>query len=49
MMSMDCENMMSGPGGMLMMIAMGLFWVLLLAVLLLAAAALLKYLRSGRK
>lgn len=29
-----------------MMLAMGLFWILLLAVLVLAIAALVKYLRS---
>lgn len=45
-MDMDHGSMMSGPGGTMMMIGMGLFWLLLIAVLILAAAALLKYLRS---
>lgn len=48
MMQMDCANMMSGAGGIMMMAGMGLLWLLLLAVLLLATAALVKYLRSGR-
>jgi len=46
-MNMNCMEMMAGRGGGLMMIGMGLIWVLILAVLLLAAAALIKYLRSG--
>ena len=42
------SGMMDGMGGM--MAGMGLGWLLLLAVLVLAAAALLKYLFfSGRK
>jgi hypothetical protein len=32
-----------------MMLAMGLIWVLVVVVLTLSAAALIKYLRSGRK
>lgn len=32
-----------------MMLAMGLIWVLVVVVLILSAAALIKYLRSGRK
>ena len=47
MMDVDCANMMSGPGGTMMMVGMGLLWLLIVAVLLLAAAALVKYLRSG--
>jgi hypothetical protein len=39
---MDCMSMMAGSGWM--MWGMGLFWVLVLIVLLLAAAALVKYL-----
>ena len=39
--------MMSG-GGMAMMIAMGVIWILIIAALLLSIAALIKYLRSGR-
>lgn len=34
--------------GMGMMLAMGAFWILVIAVLVLAVAALVKYLRSGR-
>ncbi|MBA3525847.1 MAG: hypothetical protein H0T82_02850 [Sphingomonas sp.] len=44
MMPMDCNQM---TGGMAMMIAMGLVWLLIVAVLILATAALVKYLRSG--
>lgn len=44
---MDCGNMMDGPGGMIMMVGMGLVWLLIIGALLLAIAALLKYLRSG--
>lgn len=40
--------MMNGSGGMAMMIAMGLIWILIVAVLLLSIAALVKYLRSSR-
>jgi hypothetical protein len=32
-----------------MMLAMGLIWLLVVIVLILSAAALIKYLRSGRK
>jgi hypothetical protein len=32
-----------------MMLAMGLIWLLVIIVLILAAAALVKYLRSGSK
>lgn len=49
MMNMDCADMMSGAGGTMMMVGMGLLWLLVLAVLLLAAAALIKYLRSPPK
>lgn len=38
-------SMMSWP----MMIGMGLFWLLVLLVLALAAAALVKYLMGGRR
>ena len=37
-----------GDGGM-MMIGMGLVWLLIVVALLLAIAALVKYLRSGTK
>ena len=47
MMQMDCAQMMGGTGGTMMMIAMGLVWLLIIGVLILAAAALVKYLRSG--
>ena len=47
MMQMDCAQMMGGAGGTMMMIAMGLVWLLIVGVLILAAAALVKYLRSG--
>jgi uncharacterized membrane protein len=42
------RTMMDGmmPG---MILAMGLIWVLVVVVLILSAAALIKYLRSGRK
>lgn len=46
-MDMNCMAMMTGRGGGLMMVGMGLVWLLGVAVLLLAAAALIKYLRSG--
>ena len=42
----NCMEMMSG-GSRLMMIGMGLIWLLVIIVLVLAAAALVKYLRSG--
>ena len=42
---MNC--MMDGMGGMMMWGA-GLVWLLLIVVLVLATAALIKYLRSGR-
>lgn len=38
-------SMMGGP----MMLAMGVLWLLVLAVLLLSLAALVKYLRSGTR
>ena len=38
------EGMMPG-----MMVAMGLIWLLVVVVLVLSAAALVKYLRSGSK
>jgi len=40
------DRMMDGMGGM--MLGMGLLWLLLIVVLVLAAAALVKYLRSDR-
>ena len=40
--------MMDGWGEPWMMIGAGLVWLLIIAVLLLAIAALIKYLRSGR-
>ena len=40
------EMMMEGGGGMMMMVAMGILWLLGLAVLVLLIAALVKYLRS---
>lgn len=46
-MQMNCPMMM-GHGGAWMMIGMGLVWLLVVVVLLLAIAALVKYLRSGR-
>ena len=49
MMQMDCAQMMGGSGGTAMMIAMGLVWLLIVGVLILASAALLKYLRSGSR
>lgn len=36
-------------GGGLMMISMGLIWILIVVALLLAIAALVKYLRSGSR
>lgn len=47
-MMMQCPMMMGG-GGTFMMIAMGIIWLLTAAVLVLAIAALLRYLRSGPK
>lgn len=47
MMQMDCAQMMAGAGGTMMMVGMGSVWLLIAAVLILAAAALVKYLRSG--
>lgn len=47
-MQMNCPMMM-GEGGGLMMVGMGLVWLLTIIVLLLAIAALVKYLRSGRE
>lgn len=46
-MPMNCAMMM-GDGGGWMMIGMGAIWLLVVIVLLLAIAALVKYLRSGR-
>lgn len=40
---------MGGMMGWPMMLGMGIFWVLVLLVLVLAAAALIKYLMSGRR
>ena len=48
-MQMNGDQMMSGTGGTVMMIAMGLVWLLIVGVLILAAAALVKYLRSGSR
>lgn len=44
---MDCVSMMSGSGWM--MWGMGVFWVLVPIALLLAAAALVKYLFLARR
>jgi hypothetical protein len=41
------DRMMDSMGGMMMWGA-GLLWLLLIVVLVLATAALIKYLRSGR-
>lgn len=46
-MPMNCMQVTAGGGWM--MIGVGLVWLLIVAVLLLAAAALIKYLRSGPK
>ena len=43
---MGTNHMMNGMGGM--MWGAGLIWLLLIVVLVLAAAALIKYLRSDR-
>ena len=48
MIQMDCAQMMGGAGGTVMMIAMGLIWILVIALLVLGVAALVKYLRSNR-
>ncbi|MBA3511144.1 hypothetical protein [Sphingomonas sp.] len=40
--------MMMGEGSGPMMVGMGVVWLLVVIVLLLAIAALVKYLRSGR-
>lgn len=45
---MDGCPMMQGGGGA-MMIGMGLIWLLTVVALLLAIAALVKYLRSGAR
>ncbi len=45
-MMMDCDGMMSGMGGVIMMLTAGLVWLLVIVALVLAIAALLKYLRS---
>lgn len=47
-MRMDCPMMM-GDGGGMMMIGMGLVGLLTVIVLVLAIAALVKYLRSSRE
>lgn len=44
-MQMNCPMMM-GDGGGWIMIAMGAVWLLIVIILLLAIAALVKYLRS---
>ena len=41
------DRMMDGMGG-IMMLGVGLLWLLAIIVLVLAAAALIKYLRSDR-
>lgn len=46
---MNCPEMMMGGGSMTMMIGMGLVWLLIIVALLLAIAALVKYLRSGAR
>ena len=47
-MQMNCPMMMMSHGrGWMMMIGKGLVWLLIVIVLLLAIAALVKYLRSG--
>lgn len=43
---MNCATMI---GGSTMMIGMGLLWLLIIGALLLAIAALVKYLRSGSR
>lgn len=40
--------MMTGSGGTMMMIGMGLVWLLSITILVLGIIALVKYLRSGR-
>lgn len=47
MMQMNCDHMTSGAGGTAMMIGMGVIWLLVVLLLVLGAAALVKYLRSG--
>ena len=47
-MQMNCPMMMGHGGGWMMMIGMGLVWLLIVIALLLAIAALVKYLRSPR-
>lgn len=44
----DCFSFMSTNGMGWMMWGMGLFWLLVLALLILGAAALIKHLRSDR-
>ena len=39
---------MMGSGMSWMMVGMGLLWLLVIVVLILAAAALIKYLRTGK-
>lgn len=47
-MPMTCPYpIMGSGGGWMMMIGMGIIWLLIVAVLVLAIAALIKYLRSG--
>lgn len=46
-MPMHACPMMSGPGGVVMMIVMGAVWILVLVTLILSIAALVKYMRSG--
>lgn len=44
----DCFSFMGANGMGWMMWGMGLFWLLVLALLVLGAAALIKYLRADR-
>lgn len=46
MMMQNCPMM--GGGGTIMIVGMGLVWLLVVVTLLLAIAALVKYLRSSR-
>ena len=45
----DCADGMMSMMGWPMMIGMGVFWILVLVVLLLAAASLVKYLMGGSR
>ena len=47
-MQMNCPMMMGQESGWMMMVGMGLVWLLIVVTLLLAIAALVKYLRSDR-